>query len=367
MRKCWNLKEFSVSSDELRDLELDETGIEILHSSVARSSNSKSIGLRGLRLVNLPDQLSCLTSLNALRLYDCEIIDDLKLHIFFDGMLSLREVTLKRCGNIIDLPSNTKHLLGLRSLDVMGCRRLRSLPELPPSIATLIADDCKSLEIVSTWRSSGDQMYFRFNNCVQLIEQSLHNIMEAAAYSIPYCLLHKYKYMGDCSIHKYNSIHRYTICVTGSKVPEWIKYRAAQSSVTIELPQISDLTSFFFCIVVDVHSEINGGSQAFGCTCYLEGFKAADSTHGTVLPDMKSDDVFIWTDDSASQMIVDEIRSRNQQSFANVKLRFEFSAYNHAMIPSKRETSKLMIKECGVWPVSVSECQKFVEQMEIER
>ncbi|XP_028785154.1 putative disease resistance protein At4g11170 [Neltuma alba] len=263
--RCWNLKEFSVSSDELRDLELDETGIEILHSSVARSSNLKSIGLRGLRLVNLPDQLSCLTSLNALRLYDCEIIDDLKLHIFFDGMLALREVTLKRCGNIIDLPSNTKHLLGLRSLDVMGCRRLRSLPELPPSIATLIADDCKSLEIVSTWRSSGDQMHFRFNNCVQLIEQSLHNIMEAAAYSIPYCLLHKYKYMGDCSIHKYNrSLHRYTICVTGSKVPEWIKYRAAQSSVTIELPQISDLTSFFFCIVVDVHSEINGGSQVLG-------------------------------------------------------------------------------------------------------
>ncbi|XP_028752131.1 putative disease resistance protein At4g11170, partial [Neltuma alba] len=158
---CWNLKEFSVSSDELRELDLESTGIEILHSSEARSSKLEELNLRGSRLVNLPDQLSCLTSLTVLNLEHCEIIDDLKLHIFFDGMLSLKAVYLLECGNIIELPNNTKHLLGLKLLRVWNCRRLRSLPELPPSINCLIAISCKSLEIVSTCKpSSGDPIDF---------------------------------------------------------------------------------------------------------------------------------------------------------------------------------------------------------------
>ncbi|XP_028752138.1 disease resistance protein RML1B-like [Neltuma alba] len=344
---CWNLKEFSVSSDQLRILNLESTGIEILHSSVASSSKLEEMILGGSRLVNLPNQLSCLTSLTTLALQNCEIIDDLKLHIFFDSMLSLREVELVGCGNIIDLPSNSKHLSGLEMLIVRDCKRLRSLPELPPSIATLCADYCKSLEIVSTCRpSSGGPLDFSFQNCGQLNEQSLRNIMEAAVYSMTYHLLPKNKNYRACR----------SIRVSGSRVPEWIKYRAAQSSITIELSQISDLTSFFFCIVLDVHSEINCESQYLTCKCYVEGLHTVDSGFVALFGDMKSDDVFIWNDGLADKRIVNEIRRRNQQLFTNIKLRFEFSV-----------GPKLMIKECGVGPVSVSACQKFVQEMETGR
>ncbi|XP_028752097.1 disease resistance-like protein DSC1 [Neltuma alba] len=355
--ECKNLKEFSVSSDELRELDLVNTGIEILHPSVWHSRRLEMLSLG--RLVNLPNQLPCLTSLTFLGLFDCKIIDDLKLHLLFDSMLSLRQVVLDRCGNIIGLPNNTKHLLGLKFLSIWDCRRLRSLPELPPSIAKLDAHDCKSLEIVSSWRtSSGGPIGFLFKNCVQLSEQSLHNIMEAAAYSMTYCVLHKNENYRDCC----------SICVSGSRVTEWIKYRAAQSSVTVELSQISDLTDFFFCVVLKVRSEINCRIQYLMCTCYLEGFDAAVSKHEVFLPDVKSDHVFMWNDDLACKRIVDESRRRIQQLFTNIKLRFEFSAghrwCNEPMIPDE---SKLMIQECGVWPVSVSECLKFVEQMEIGR
>ncbi|XP_028785152.1 disease resistance protein RML1B-like [Neltuma alba] len=356
---CWNLKEFSVSSNKLRELNLESTAIKILHPSVVRSSKLEALSLGGSRLVNLPNQLSCLTSLTVLRLYGCQIIDDLKLHIFFDSMLSLRVVVLDCCRNIIDLPNNTKHLLGLRFLSIRHCRRLRSLPELPPSIARLDADYCESLEIVSPCRpSSGDPVDFSFQNCMQLNEQSLHNIMDAAAYSIRYCLLHKDE----------DDIDPCWISVPGSRVPEWIKYRAAQSSVIVELPPLSDSLLFFFCIVVDADSESNWESHGLKCSCYLEGFDVKYSVWEEFFGDSKSDHVFIWDDSFTYEEIMDEIRRRNQQLFANMKLHFEFSIVTHeAIINGERKTSKPTIKECGVWPVSVSECPKFVEEMEMER
>ena len=81
---CYNLKEFSLSSDELRFLELCDTRIEILHPSVGRSIKLEELNLWGLRLVDLPNQVSCLTSLTILTLSNCEFIDDLKLHALFN-------------------------------------------------------------------------------------------------------------------------------------------------------------------------------------------------------------------------------------------------------------------------------------------
>ncbi|KAI9119795.1 hypothetical protein K1719_009184 [Acacia pycnantha] len=176
---CRNLKEFLVSSEELQGLNLGATGIEILHSSVARSSKVKILDLRRLRLVDFPNQLSCLTSVIELELFNCEFLDDSKLHILFDGMLSLRVVELGCCNNIIEFPNNAKHILGLVSLRVFNCRRFHSLAELPPSIARLDVDDCKSLEIVPNWRPlcggeiMSDLACLSFLNCVQLNEQLL--------------------------------------------------------------------------------------------------------------------------------------------------------------------------------------------------
>ncbi|KAI9119841.1 hypothetical protein K1719_009230 [Acacia pycnantha] len=346
---CWNLKEFSMSSDELRKLNLGGTGIEILHSSVGDSSKLEEMDLSGLRLVDLPNQLSCLKNLMILRLSHCEFIDDLKLHILFDGMLSLRQVQLNNCCNIIELPVNTKHLLGLEYLILRNCRRLLSLPELPPSISILDVDNCESLESVPTWRPliSGSKC-LSFVNCIQLNEQSLHNIMEAATSVIYYASHENTNHMAN-----YSSIH-----VPGSKVPKWFKSRATQSCMIVELPQISDLVDFFYCIALDFNSEIDSYA-ILDCTCYLEGFKVAYSTHSVTIQKMKSDHVFIWNDDSYDGGIISEIRRENQQLFANIKLCFEFEVKTN-------EFRKVMIKECGVCPVYVSEYQKFVEQMEME-
>ncbi|KAK4269098.1 hypothetical protein QN277_022301 [Acacia crassicarpa] len=352
--RCYNLKEFSLSSDELRLLKLDQIAIEILHSSVGRSINLEELNLCGFRLMGLPNQLSCLTSLTILRLSNCEFIDDLKLHVFFNGMLSLREVVLDGCCNIIELPNNTKHLLGLERLMLLNCRRLFSLPDLPPSISELFVVENKLLEIVPTWRPlSDDSKYFSFANCVQLNEQSLHNIMEAASY-VTYYRSHE------------NTIDRndyFSIISPGSKVPKWFKYKEAQSSVVVELFKISDLADFVFCIVIGFKSKF-GGKFRFECKCDLEDFKVDFSHHMNIL-DTTYDHVYIWNVAYRDVWMMHEFRIRNQQLFTNIKLCFKFTVIY--LEGPCLDSSKAMIKGCGVLPVYASECEKFVEQMEMER
>ncbi|KAI9119689.1 hypothetical protein K1719_009078 [Acacia pycnantha] len=347
---CWNLKEFSLSSDKLRCLKLNEAGIESLHSSIGRSIKLDRLHLTGSRLVGLPNQLSCLTSLTMLKLYKCEFIDDLKLHVLFNGMLSLRIVILSQCCNIIELPNNTKHLLGLKSLTLSQCRRLFSLPELPPSISILEARYCESLEIVPTWRPlSGGSRHFLFVNCMQLNEQSLHNIVEAGSCVIYYI-----------SHENMNCVKNYSLIgVPGSIVPKWFKYRATQSSVVVKLPQIVDLVDFFYCVVIGFDPKIDFGTF-LGFKCYLEGFGVENSYQWVNIPKTKYDHVYIWNDARSGGCMTHAIRRGKQQLFANINLCFKFTAKCFV-------SSKVMIKECGVWPVYVLECEKFVEKMEMER
>ncbi|KAI9119826.1 hypothetical protein K1719_009215 [Acacia pycnantha] len=357
LSKCLNLKvvelsrckKFSLSSDKLRYLRLNETGIEILHSFVGRSINLEELHLTGSRLVGLLNQLSCLTSLTILTLSNCEFIDDLKLHVLFNGMLSLREVKLNNCCNIIELPNNIKYLLGLESLMLEKCQRLFSLPELPPSISILVADNCESLKIGPTWRLLGGGLKdFSFVNCMQLNEQSLHNIMEAASCAIYYVSHENTKHM----------INNYSIIAPGSKVPTWFKYRASQCPMIVELPQISNLMDFFYCVVIGFNSEIIS-AILFECTCYLEGLMVAKSHQYVFVPGTKYDHVFIWNDAPGGRGMMCEIKRRNQQLFANRKFYFQFTVKGPM-------SNVVMIKECRVWPVYVSECEKFVEQMEMK-
>ncbi|XP_028807460.1 putative disease resistance protein At4g11170 [Neltuma alba] len=65
---------------------------------------------------------------DAVKLWDCVQI------------LSLQESSVK------SLPNSIKHLSELRELHLSECRRLRSLPELPPSLTYCYLDECQPLE-----------------------------------------------------------------------------------------------------------------------------------------------------------------------------------------------------------------------------
>ncbi|XP_054780010.1 disease resistance protein RPV1-like [Prosopis cineraria] len=140
-------KEFSLSSESMRVLHLDRTGIELLGSSIGHLGKLTSLSLNCLRLKNIPvSEFYGLRSLKDLSLYDCgEVIDESKLHILFDALRSLISIHLDGSCTLTELPNNIKHLSRLEFLSLENCKGLLSLPELPPSIKELDSTNCTSL------------------------------------------------------------------------------------------------------------------------------------------------------------------------------------------------------------------------------
>ena len=262
---CSSLKEFSVSSDLIERLDLRNTGIQILHSSIGRLHKLVWLNLEGLRLKNLPDELSSLNSLEELRISNCkQIINKQKLHILCDGLRSLKILHLKNCNNLCELPDNIKvlsrlnelrldgssmeklpasikHLRKLEILSLWKCKKLRFLPELPPSIEEFSAINCTSLVTVSTLMSFAAKMkikekFISFENCMRLDGCSLKCIMKGAELTMISAAIHnvlirhgvqaghyrpqRSKYYLNSHRYDYNSV---MVCLAGSRVPRQLR------------------------------------------------------------------------------------------------------------------------------------------------
>ncbi|XP_061365229.1 disease resistance protein RPV1-like [Gastrolobium bilobum] len=149
---CLSLKKFSVSSEEIRELNFVGTSIEILSSAIKQLtklrhlelSNCKRLEslpelpqfithlyLSGSNIKCLPGNLKQLTELRSLYLIDCKRLESLPELPQFITHLNLSG------SNIKCLPGNIKQLTELRSLHLCDCERLESLPELPQFITHL--------------------------------------------------------------------------------------------------------------------------------------------------------------------------------------------------------------------------------------
>ncbi|XP_061375807.1 disease resistance protein RPV1-like [Gastrolobium bilobum] len=163
---CLSLQEFAVSWDLIENLDLRNTGtgIQRLGTSIGLLHNWPN--LEGLRLTHLKSLKELKLSCSGL------VIDKKQLSDLFDGLRSLQILHLKQCSylfevpdnirvlsqlqelkldgsNVISLPTSIKYLERLEILSLENCRKLKCLPELPPSIKQLNADNCESLMFVS--------------------------------------------------------------------------------------------------------------------------------------------------------------------------------------------------------------------------
>ncbi|XP_042491066.1 disease resistance protein RUN1-like [Macadamia integrifolia] len=90
----------------------------------------------------LPANIRRLPRLEDLTLRDCR---DLKL-IMTELPPILRYLDVAGCSTMEILSSNISNLSRLRHLILNGCKRLQSLPKLPPCLEVLEANDCASLQ-----------------------------------------------------------------------------------------------------------------------------------------------------------------------------------------------------------------------------
>ncbi|TYI03295.1 hypothetical protein ES332_A11G328200v1 [Gossypium tomentosum] len=295
---CSSLETFPEILDimeRLRDLDLSGTVLKELPFSI-----DNLIGLKILRLNNcenlvcLPDNFYKLKSLLHLSL--CGSSNQVVKNLFtaighLPGLSSLKKLDLSE-SNLENLPATIKQFHLLEELILRKCKRLKSLPELPPSLVYLDAHDCTSLEDVSSIKKLFEQELFcedgsnrflqlKFSNCFKLGEKvvgndidaydstsvqevsSFKNLLKQVVFSKSLGWLftnyfqldqkavrspetpklempfeHMVTALTDHHQASPKSKKRACIitCVPGSGIPEWFDFKSLGSSINIQLP-----------------------------------------------------------------------------------------------------------------------------------
>lgn len=370
---CSSLEEFSLSSKELTDLNLVNTGIERLYS-IERFSKLKRLYLRGLTLKNLPiKELSHLKSLEELRLSGYgQVIDKPNLHILFDGLRSLKYLHLDKCSNLSTLPGNIsnlsllcelvlqgssieslpvriKYLPNLKKIDLSYCKMLRFLPELPLCLTHLDARNCVSLETAFTsgiYLNEYEDYSFLFQNCLNFVEHSfnMHSHIQLIRQRGVYC-------------------KAFDVCYPGSNIPEWFECeQITETCITIDIaPTYCPLNGFFFCSVL---SQLIRKAHGFiRCQCSSEDDNNAISVikewnFYLMDPELSSDHVILW------YRPFDIWRTTCIR-----KLTFEFTfVHQDKFLKNDDLGLTQLIKACGVYPIFMSEIpQKQVPQTRLKQ
>ncbi|XP_061944610.1 disease resistance protein RPV1-like [Populus nigra] len=197
------------------------------------------------------------------------------------GLLSSLEVLDLSGNNLRSIPRSINKLLELQYLGLRNCKRLESLPELPPRLSKLDADICESLNYLDSSSSTvveGNIFEFIFTNCLSLcrINQILpFSLMKFQLYTER---LHQLPDVpeGACSF-----------CLPRGVSPQWHSHKSWGSTVTCQLSSHwanSKFLGFSLCAVIAFHSF--GHSFQVKCTyhfrnehgdshdlyCYLHGW-----------------------------------------------------------------------------------------------
>ncbi|KAF7815240.1 TMV resistance protein N-like [Senna tora] len=170
--KCEKLSENWNENKAMEELDLSETAIKEIPSSIFLLENLKFLSFRGCKgtsprqawnfpipfgwkhklnnpsistMLTLPSSLPSQPSLKKLDLSYCNLSDE-SLPKDLSNLSSLESLILKG-NNFVNLPATLiSNLFRLRFLSLKHCPRLQSLPQLPPNITIIRANDCASMK-----------------------------------------------------------------------------------------------------------------------------------------------------------------------------------------------------------------------------
>ncbi|XLT71780.1 hypothetical protein HN873_028206 [Arachis hypogaea] len=304
-------------------------------------------------LIELPDNISLLSSLLVIRLHNT---------------------------NIMTFPENIKTLPRLKIVLLCHCERLQYVPALPPSVHHFKAWDCKSLRTVSSSTSELKRQHgttFIFVNCLKLDEESCNTILEDAIVRMD--TRAKTQQLSprleenrneECTVVddddgflSEDNANVGKVCYflpsRGSKLGGLFHRGSSQNSISIQLPQGSNFFGFIFYLVVPPIQPCNTGGDLdirFGFECYLEtswGQRTHIASSSLIewscefyygyQMNLLSDHVLLWYDSQCCKQIMEIIRGRkaidDDDKNANLEVKF------FARLPNKEE---VVIKECGI-------------------
>lgn len=285
---CSNLDEFQLVSKSVEFLHLDGTAIKGLPQGIENLQRLVVLNLKNCKMLEcLPNCLSNLEALDKLILSGCSKLKNLPdvknslKHLqvlLFDGtgakempsiscftgsegpasgdvflqtlgshcsvrewpcgvnvVYSLRRLCLS--GNdFLSLQPDIWKLYNLKWLDVKQCKKLRSIPMLPPRLEYFDAHGCDSLERVAkpiAFLMLSDQSHatFNFSNCNKLDRDAKDNI-------VSYTRWRSQLVLGELTLCSGGLVSEAPIgtCFPGWEVPAWFSHRAYGSLLKTKLP-----------------------------------------------------------------------------------------------------------------------------------
>ncbi|KAJ6291438.1 hypothetical protein OIU76_023499 [Salix suchowensis] len=229
---CLEMTKFPEISGDIETLYLDKTAITELPSSIQFPKKLSLLAIGGCsKLQSFPEITVPMKSLTWLNLGGTgikEIPSSLVKHMISLETLLLYETLIE------ELPLSIKDMVRLRNL-TLDRTLIKTLPELPPSLVSLTACDCESLETtmisINTIGSLLDVL--NFANCFKLDKKTQIAAMHLKIQS------------GEKIKHD-----RIQMVLPGSEIPEWFGDKGIGSSLTIQLPSnCHQLKGIAFCLV----------------------------------------------------------------------------------------------------------------------
>ncbi|KAL4356750.1 hypothetical protein AHAS_Ahas09G0117900 [Arachis hypogaea] len=376
VKGCSNLR-ICVSSDLIENLDLSNTKVEKLDKSIGKLLKVECLILEGSRVKHIPKELSALKLLKKLKhLYSGLEIDKHQLQGLFNGLSSLQILHLKDCSHLFEFPDNIDSLSKLRKLRLDGsnvtwlpatikclqeleilslnnCKFLETLPELPSSIKEFSADNCISLESVSSLNTLATKMVGKtkcisFNNSLKLLAgHTLHSIMESIHSTMVSAVSSNVtvrSYTIDVHSYNYNSVE---VCLPGDTIPKQFAYKTEKSSsITIELPESpSNFLGFIYSVVLSPRHGREKHGAKIQCEYNFAGGKNS-SWEDITISELNSYHVYIWYD----PFLTDKILGQYGPSF-----HLKFSVATDTEIDDS-----IIIKECGVHIINELELERFL-------
>ncbi|MED6118729.1 hypothetical protein PIB30_005572 [Stylosanthes scabra] len=286
----------------------------------------------------------------------------------------LTEVSISGCNSLHQFPSFAVSSQKLKYLDHSNCRSLESTEELPPSVVSITARNCFSLQTVSVSALDSvapeeqfEDINLNYTNCIYLDENSTKNITEHAYNKLKQALAatptfatktrleDSDKFFGWWKADKHN--HPKLNILSGANL-DWFRYRNPQNgAVTIDVVPGDCLLGFIFFIVFPAYNgsyEVEATSVSYEyCVEVSDGPSFSYESYSMVGEIIWFHTDYAWYD---GQCCRDMMKVMGESSKTiQLKLSFKFLYSRLVLSQPIEEDDDQQVQNWGVHPIYASD------------